>query len=323
MPEWFVEDGIGEIRALLIERGEVLAARLCWSGERRAGDVLDAQLVTRRQGSRRGVAQLADATQVLVDNLPPSATEGVQGRVRLTRAAIAERGRFKRAQGRWMDDATGPSETKPPFADATRVNQFEPGAWEEVWHAASSGTLAFPGGTIVCSATPAMTVIDIDGDAAPRELSLAAIPAIVRALHWFDIGGSVGLDFPTLAARADRRAVDAALGAALDDAGNQWTHERTAMNGFGFVHLVARLEGPSLLHRFAAARLGLCARAALRVAERTAGPGVTELTVHPALKAKLKPEWLDELVRRTAREVRIATDPGLALEAPQAQIVKR
>jgi hypothetical protein len=45
------------------------------------------------------------------------------------------------------------------------------------------------------------------------------------------------------------------------------------------------------------------------------------LRVHPALKAKLKPEWLTELARRTGREVRVETDPGLALEAPSAQIV--
>ncbi len=45
------------------------------------------------------------------------------------------------------------------------------------------------------------------------------------------------------------------------------------------------------------------------------------LTLHPALKAKLKPDWLDELSRRTGREVRIETDPGLALEAAQAQVL--
>ena len=66
----------------------------------------------------------------------------------------------------------------------------------------------------------------------------------------------------------------------------------------------------------------MCVRHALRVAERAEGHGsLTELRVHPALKAKIKPEWLEELARRTGREVRIETDPGLALEAPSAQIV--
>jgi hypothetical protein len=45
------------------------------------------------------------------------------------------------------------------------------------------------------------------------------------------------------------------------------------------------------------------------------------LTVHPAIKAKLKGDWIDELARRTGREVRIATDPGLAIEAAHAQLL--
>ena len=59
----------------------------------------------------------------------------------------------------------------------------------------------------------------------------------------------------------------------------------------------------------------------LRRAEALEGPGVTLLTVHPAIKAKLTPEWLGELQRRTGRPVRIETEPGLALEAPHAQMV--
>jgi hypothetical protein len=138
-------------------------------------------------------------------------------------------------------------------------------------------------------------------------------------LRLFDLGGSIGLDFPTLSDKADRKAVDAALEAALAD----WPHERTAMNGFGFVQIVARLEGPSLLHRFANSRVGMAARMALRRAEMVEGPGVTLLTVQPALKSMLKPEWLAELERRTGRPVRVETDPGLALEAAHAQLVQQ
>ena len=65
---------------------------------------------------------------------------------------------------------------------------------------------------------------------------------------------------------------------------------------------------------------------ALRRAELAADDGtgrVLQLTVHPALKAKLKPEWLDELARRTGRLVEIAVDPALAIEAANAQLVMR
>ena len=321
LAEWVIEEGIGETRALLIENGEVLAAKLHWPGELWSGQIAQAQLVAKASGTRRGTAELENGTQILVDKLPRELTEGARFAVRISRAAIAERGRFKRAQGRYQGDDAPADAPKSPFEplEARAVAAFDAGLWEEVWHAASSASLAFPGGEIVCSPTPAMTVIDIDGTGAPRDLSLAAVPAIARALRWWDLGGNIGIDFPTIEAKKDRQALDAALAIALEG----WPQERTAMNGFGFVQLVARLEGPSLLHRFATSRMGMCARFALRVAERAQGTGpVLLLTVHPALKAKLKPTWLEELARRAGRQVRIETDPGLALEAPNAQILE-
>ena len=315
-PEWLIEEGIGELRALLIAGEQVLAAQVWWPGELRAGQAARGKLTGKLKGSRRGVALLDGGSEALIDHLPPQATEGQTLDLVITRAPIAERGRLKRAQTR----VAGPDTPalRPAFPQGQTVRRFPPGLWEEVWHAASSASLDFAGGEILVSVTPAMTVIDIDGIGAPREVALAAVPAIARALRWFDLGGNIGIDFPTLSDKTDRRAVDEALGAALSG----WPHERTAMNGFGFVQLVARLEGPSLLHRFATSRVGSCARLALRLAEHAEGHGpVLELRVHPALQAKLKPEWRDELARRTGRLVRIATDPGLALEAPSAQIL--
>ncbi len=327
MAEWLVEEGIGEIRSLLIEGDRVLAARLHLPGELLAGQWLAAKLTTKQSGARRGVATLEDGTGVLVDHLPPEATEGSELEIEISRAPIAERGRFKLARARCKKVGRVPIDPKASVNvpdirdlafDGDRIEGFEPGQWEEIWSAASSGALQFAGGEIVLCTTPAMTVIDIDGNLPPRELALGAIPAIARAVEWFDLGGSIGIDFPTLEIKAERRKVDEALAEALAD----WPHERTAMNGFGFVQLVARLEGPSLLHRFATSRTGMCARYALRVAERAQGTGpVLLLTVHPALQAKLKPEWLDELARRTGKQVRIEIDPGLALEAPSAQIL--
>ncbi|MEP1422999.1 MAG: ribonuclease [Erythrobacter sp.] len=316
MTEWVTEQGIGETREVLFEGDHVLAARLRWPGELTAGSIHDAKLTSKASGKNRGKVTLSGGQEALVDHLPRAATEGLSGKVRITRSPIAERGRLKLAQARWINgDAT--QETGAPTSKPMRA--FDTGQWEEVWHAASSGSIAFSGGEILCAVTPGMTVIDIDGDLPPRELALAAVPAIAKALIWFDLGGNIGIDFPTLEAKADRRAVDEALAKAL----LEWPHERTAMNGFGFVQIVARLEGPSLLHRFATSRTGMCARYAVRVAERTEGTGpVLLLTVHPALKAKLKPEWVEELSKRTGRQVRIETNPALALEAPSAQIMQ-
>jgi hypothetical protein len=318
LAEWLIEEGIGETRALLIEGEQVLAAKLMWPGDLAAGTRATGKLSAKLKGARRGIALLGNGTEALVDHLPPHITEGQSLDLVITRAPIAERGRLKRAQARFAaSDAPSPVSGWP---EGRVVRRFPAGLWEEVWHGASSASLEFPGGEILVSVTPAMTVIDIDGIGSPREVALAAVPAIAQALAWFDLGGNIGIDFPTLLTKEDRRAVDTALDAALAD----WPHERTAMNGFGFVQLVARLEGPSLLHRFATARLGMAARMALRRAELAVDTGtgrVLQLTVHPALTAKLKQPWLEELARRTGREVRIATDSGLAIEAANAQLL--
>ncbi|QKG69990.1 ribonuclease E/G family protein [Erythrobacter mangrovi] len=318
MAEWVVEHGIGEQRALLLDGDRVLAAKLRWPGELHAGQPVKLTLYSKPTGASRGVARDAGGTEVLVDKLPAGLSEGMSFDAVITRAAIAETGRLKRPQARHASAGTAtPDGSADIFERGNTLRRFAPGLWEEVWDAAASGEVSFPGGSLLFSVTPAMTVVDIDGDLPSRELALAAVPALARALPMFDLGGSIGIDFPTLEAKADRKAVDSAL----EDAFADWPHERTAMNGFGFVHIVARLDGPSLLHRFASSRVGMAARMALRRAEMVEGPGATLLSVHPALKAKLTPEWFAELERRTGRPTRVETNPGLAIEAAQAQSV--
>lgn len=315
---WLVERGIAEDRALLVEGDRVLAAKVRWPGELRAGETVRARLVQRSAGASRGMAVTGEGHAVLVDRLPRDASEGSDIDIAITRAAMAERGRLKRAQGRWSD---GPVAASDPdeFATGTPVRRFPAGLWDEVWSAAWDGEVAFAGGTLLFAVTPGMTVIDIDGDLPPRALALAAVPAIGQALRRFELGGSIGIDFPTLPAKADRQAVDAALAAALDG----WPHERTAMNGFGFVQLVARSAGPSLLHRLAHHRAAAAARLLLRRAEAVEGAGAILLTAHSAVLRELQPDWLAELARRTGREIRLETDHALALDAVHAQIVPR
>jgi ribonuclease G len=321
---WLVEVGIGEERAVRIEHGDIAEARVRWPGELEAGLVADAVLVSRARGSIRGTVRFADGQVALVDRLPANAVEGAALRVEVTRPAFAESGRRKLAHARPSEAAARPA---PPLAEALEaqghgvgvVRRFPEGDWDGLVAEAFAAEVAFAGGGLHFSPTPAMLLVDIDGGLDPRPLALAAVTPLARALRRFDLGGSIGIDFPTLAAKIDRREIDAALEQALSG----WPHERTAMNGFGFVQLVARLQRLSLLHRAAFQRAEIAARLLLRKAEALEGAGAVLLSAHPAIEPALRPEWLMELARRTGREVRFEARPALAIEAPQAQLVPR
>jgi hypothetical protein len=323
LAEWLVEEGIGEHRAIRLEEGEIAEARLAWPGELVAGQIEEAVLISRSAGSPRGTARFASGEEALVDRLPPSAREGAAIRLEVTRPALGEARRRKLARARPSDAAP---RLAPTLAERLRgegytvqvVHRFPGNGWDELVAEAFAGDVAFPGGALIFSPTPAMLLVDVDGVVPARVLALAAVAPLAAALRRFDIGGSVGIDFPTLAAKHDRRAVDEALAGAL--AG--WPHERTAMNGFGFVQLVARVERVSLLHRATLQAAATAARWLLRRAEGLEGAGACELAGHPALEAHLAP-FLGELSRRTGRDVRWRAEAALAVEAPRAQLVPR
>ncbi len=315
MREWLVEEGIGEHRALLIDNDHVLAARIDWPGQAAPGLVSVATLLARAGGSARGTLLLPTGEEVLIDGLAREASEGAALCVEITRAAMAEAGRFKRAQARPSQAAPCPAPSLAQALNAKVVRRLPAGLWDAVHDLAWSGMLGFGGGMLTITPTPAMTLIDVDGTLAPTALAMAAVPAVARAVHWLDLGGSIGIDFPSLPAKADRRAVDEALNAAL--LGH--AHERTAMNGFGFVQLVARLARPSLLHRMMHDRAGAGARQLLRRAEAVMEPGALLLIAHPSVLAALRPAWLAELARRAGRPIRQQPDAGLALDGGFAQ----
>ena len=326
-PEWLVEEGIGEHRAVLCDNSQIVAARLDWPGALAAGQVDDAVLIARTAGARRGTLRFASGEEALVDQLPREASEGAKLRAVITRAAIAETGRLKRAQARPTNDAPRPAPTLAQRlragGEAVRVVRRFDQDWGDLFAEASAGEISFGGGSLTISPTPAMTLIDIDGTLSPAALAIAAIPAIAATIRRFDLAGSVGIDFPTLGDKADRRAVDEGLAAALAGPGSlAWPHERTAMNGFGFVQLVARLERPSLLHRLARDPVGAAARLLLRRAERLDGTGAVLLAAHPAVITAIEPEWRNELARRTGRPLRWQSDPALAIEGGHAQLVE-
>ncbi|MEI6642624.1 MAG: ribonuclease [Novosphingobium sp.] len=330
MAEWLVEEGIGEARAVLVDRGEILAARVCWGEPWRAGAVAEARLASRIPGTRRVAVRLPDGSEALGEAFDPALTEGQPVLVRVTRGAIAEKGRAKLPQVRPAAKGEAPR-AGPALADDLAAGihpvrrvpvqgaALSEAGWDELVGEALAGEVAFAHGSLVVSPTPAMTLIDVDGPPPLPALALAAVPAMAAALLRFDIGGSVGIDFPSLAEKGQRRLVDEALERALADAG--WQGERTGMNGFGFVQLVSRLERASLVARFARHPAGAAARRLLRQAERVAEPGTLLLTAHPAVRRAVREEWEAQLARRTGRTLRWHEDAGLALDATFAQAI--
>lgn len=321
MANWIVENGIGEERAFRLGPAGIEEARLHWPGTGpAAGLIADARLMERVGNGGRALVEFPGGIAVLGRNIPRDRSVGASVRMEVTREAIAERGRLKRAQARFTDQ---PERTAPSLADrliaeghhVKRLLQPSPLAeWDDLWLEAEAREVALDGGGLLLAETPAMTLIDVDGGHATAE-ALASI--VARTIRRLDLGGNIGIDFPTVSDRAERKQMDSQLGDFLDD----WPHERTAMNGFGFVQIVRRLERPSLLHRIARDPAGAAARLMLRRAELLSGAGRIELSAHPAVIAKLAGPWIAELSRRTGRQVVTKPDAGLAIARPHAQIV--
>lgn len=323
--DWLVEEGIGEHRAIQLDGSTITAARLYWPGALTVGQVENAQVISiAKRGIRRkfGTVRFANGQLAFASRMPPETTEGMKVRQKVTREAISERGRLKLAQSNDTQDPVTPAPSLVQQLEAAgetaRVVHRFPGEadWDDLWLEASSGDVPFAGGALLLSDTPAMTLIDVDLQDHVEALYHNGIPALARTLQRLHIRGNVGIDFPTLD-KSDRKAIDDKLSKALEG----WPHERTAMNGFGFVQIVTRLDQPSLLQRVGRNRPAAAARMLLRRAEGLQGAGRIELAAHPAVIAQLKDEWLSQLARRMGREVSTRADPALAIEAPHAQLV--
>lgn len=318
MAEWLVEQGIGEERAILYGDDGPLAARVRWPGRLEPGQVVEGELTLKLRGSTRGLATFAGGgLQAVVDRLPSNAQEGATMRFRVVRGEQLERVRLKPAIVRPTDESPCPAPTlAESLPNARIVRRFPDCSWGTLWDRAVDGLHSFPGGNLEITPASAMTLIDVDGSMLPRELALAAVQPISEAIALMGIGGSIGVDFPSLPSKADRKAVDSAIDRAMAD----FDHERTAMNGFGFVQIVMRYERPSLVQLVQNDLERAAARFLLWKAEGLDGAGKIELMAHTDVAKHLRHDWITELSRRTGKQVSIRRD-GMLVEAPHAQIV--
>jgi hypothetical protein len=183
--------------------------------------------------------------------------------------------------------------------------------WNDLLDEARSCRVEFAGGSLGIFATPAMTLIDVDGHLPPDELALLGASAAARAIRRLDLGGSIGIDLPTSASKAARQAAAGAIDAALPE-----PFERTAVNGFGFVQIVRPRRRASLIE-LAQERAEFEARALLRRAafERA---GAKLLVAQSAVAAVLDQhqQWV---AAQVGGEVGLRADPNVPISGGYAE----
>ncbi len=317
MAEAIIDRGIGAARALVLHDGEVISAHL----ERddlllRAGAVHVGRLTTILEAGRRGIVRLG-ASEALLEPIP-KVSEGALLRVEVVREAVPETARPRLAKVVAVSGPTlavGQIDAGPDLEARlraaghriTRVSHHEPdrleaAGWGEQVEAARTGHIGFHGGLLTISPTPAMTLIDVDGPGDPVVLAESAAKAVAVAIVRFDISGSIGVDFPTLAGKAARARLDAIIDATLPQ-----PFERTATNGFGFMQIIRPRLRASFVESVRAP--GFFALELVRRAARES-PGACTLLAHPAIIAWLQAREtiITALARSIGGAVRLQAD---------------
>ena len=316
MAEWLYEAGIGEARAALVDGGTIVKARIALDSGLAVGTVAEARLVEALAGGQGRVTLVDGSGDALLAAVPRGLSVGRTLLVTMVREAIPEPGRAKLAKAVVAAEGAGPApgpdllerigESGHPVRQcrAHEGDVLEAAGWSEVLEEAVTGEIAFPGGVLRMSPTPAMTLFDVDGSGALEALAVAAATAVGQAIIRHGIGGSIGVDFPSVQGKAARQAVAAAIDAALPPA-LAGPFERTALNGFGFLQLVRPRPRASLPELLRADPVGAAARAALRQIERSPPGASRRHVLPPAVKARLiaRPDWRDAIARRTGGDI--------------------
>ena len=304
-PEWLYEAGIGEARAALVDEDRIIEAAIELDGDAlKVGLIARARLVELLPGRRGRVA--LDGGEASINHLPPGITQGASRTVEIVREALPEAGRAKLAKAVPSDLPPCPAPTLYERLVATGLpvrsprahepDALEAAGWSELLDEAMSGEIVFPLGALRLSPTPAMTLFDVDGAPPLDTLAVAAAHAVARAIRRHGIGGSIGIDFPTIAGKAQRNAVAAAIDGSVPQ-----PFERTAMNGFGFLQIVRPRPRASIPEILRSDPVGAATRATLRTLERTPPTASRRHTLPASVHARLmaRPAWLAELARRT------------------------
>ena len=315
MPEWLVEHGIAETRAVLVDDGHILEARIELEGAVHAGSVLEVRLTSVGQNGRNAVAKDATGTEYLLPGGASRTTEGSSLNIEVTREAIPGSEPWKRPIGRVASGEAKALATLEERLGARRLifpnrrDELGEAGWNDLIEEAASGTISFPGGQLQLASTPAMTLIDVDGPSPSAELMIFGAKAAAEAIRRLDIGGNIGVDLPTVREKSAR----ASAVEKVDDQLAGTRFERTAINGFGFLQIVRPRLRPSILE-LAQDRATFEARALLRRAAFEP-PGSKRLVAHPAVIGVLsgREDWTQQLSRQLGGTIELRSAGALTM----------
>ncbi|WP_194744411.1 ribonuclease [Thermaurantiacus tibetensis] len=309
MAEAFLDERPGETRAAVVEGGAIVAMDVARAFDGiQPGAIVEGRIGPMLDG--RATVRLAGETGLLEG--PCALPEGAAVRLEVVRAAIPEAGRWRPAKLRLARPgaalAPAPSLAARLRAEGLAVragfSEAVAEAWEAHWTEAETGEVRIPGGRLLLSPTPALLAVDIDGRPDP-EAAARAVAAVIRR---FGIGGSIAVDFPTRPGSGWRKAAAAAFDAAMTG----MAYERSAVSGFGLLHVVRPRLRPSLLDRAMFERDRTAALALLVHALRDPRPGPLRLVARPAVIRLLRdrPELVAAVERAAGRPVALVADPA-------------
>lgn len=324
LAEWLYEDGIGERRAAMIERGRIVECHVERDGD---GIAAGARSMARLLAHDAGllVVQLPDGEQALLSHLPAGIGIGGELLIEVTRSRVRERDLSKRAKCRPAHPESSQSRacTLLERIQQTGVpvktihphegDALEQAGWSEWCDVAASGIMSFPGGLLRLSLTPAMVVIDVDGRLPAAELARNGAIAAANIIRALGIGGNIIIDLPTLASKAERIAAAQAFDSAMP-----LPFERTAVNGYGLLQVICPRRGPSIAERWQFTPIASAALALMRRAERHSArcsASTLHLNASPAEIAWITehPDLVDALSRRAGRPINLRSDPALGI----------
>ncbi|MEO8723007.1 MAG: ribonuclease [Sphingobium sp.] len=329
--EWLYEEGIGECRAALVERGHILEALIEREGDHvLGGAVVQGRLVRTLIPRKRGIVRLLHSgEEVLMEPIPPKLAEGGTLFVEITRERIGEEGRDKLAKGRaalpGSKPQPGPSllqrirATDLPVVPcpAHQADALEAHGWSELLEQAISGDVGTEAAALRIFLTPAMVLIDVDGSLPPAQLGPKGAKLAAIAIRQMGLTGSIGIDLPTLNNKDER-----AITAAQIDKILPLPFERTAVNGFGFIQIIRKRERPSLMELLREEPALTAALALVRRAERHESGGAGQggaVTIHghPAVLDKIRKggDWMARLEKRRGGAVVLQQDASLGMNA--------